>query len=467
MTAKQSIGASGLHREIGAIQATALVAGGTIGTSIFIIPSAVAQSAGTPISALAIWVAAGLLALIASLCLAELSSVIPQAGGTYAFLKRAYPFPVIPFSFAWMMCFAYGPGAMAVVATMSAGFVSPYLKAALHLAHDPARPVALAMLLGAGAVNAFGVRIGGAAQTLLTVVKVALLVSLIAAAFIFLRPSLEGLFAATAAPEQRNLSLTSVTSALMLCMFSYSGSHFVTLVGGEVRNPERVIPLAIFFGAAIVMTLYLALNAAIFLTLPFEQIAGSKRISFELMDAALGPAGAAFAALAVFVSGAAVLNAQCLGYPRILFSLAQDGLFFRAAAQVHPRTGSPIAAIAIFTMVAMAYVFSGSYSEILGYVAFVSQLFTVLMVVGVILMRRREPALPRPYRAWGYPWTPILFILVMAAYLASLLITKTSSVLVGIGVVAAGLPFYAFARGRARRGIEREPAAEEWKQGKS
>ena len=255
MAAKQPIGAPGLHREIGAIQATALVAGGTIGTSIFIIPSAVAQSAGTPVSALAIWVAAGLLALIASLCLAELSSVIPQAGGTYAFLKRAYPFPVIPFSFAWMMCFAYGPGAMAVVATMSAGFVSPYLKAALHLAHDPARPVALAMLLGAGVVNAFGVRIGGAAQTLLTVVKVALLVSLIAAAFIVLSPSLEGLFAATAAPGQKSLSLTSVTSALMLCMFSYSGSHFVTLVGGEVRNPERVIPLAIFLGAAIVMTL--------------------------------------------------------------------------------------------------------------------------------------------------------------------------------------------------------------------
>ena len=115
----------------------------------------------------------------------------------------------------------------------------------------------------------------------------------------------------------------------------------------------------------------------------------------------------------------------------------------------------------------MTYVFSGSYSEILGYVAFVSQLFTVLMVVGVILMRRREPALPRPYRAWGYPWTPILFILVMAAYLASLLITKTSSVLVGIGVVAAGLPFYAFARGRARRRIGRAPAAEEWEQGMS
>jgi APA family basic amino acid/polyamine antiporter len=197
-----------------------------------------------------------------------------------------------------------------------------------------------------------------------------------------------------------------------------------------------------------VATLYLAFNIAIFTTLDFASVAGSKRIAFDLMSAALGPKGAAVAAVTVFTSGVAVLNAQCLGYPRILFALASDGLVARRIAAVHPITRAPVAAITICSVCAAIYVFSGSYAEILGYSSFVSQLFTTLMVLSLVILRYREPHLRRPYRVWGYPWTPGLFIAVSVAYLVGLAVTRTTSALVGILIVAAGVPVYFYFRGR-------------------
>lgn len=421
--------------------AIALVVGGTIGTSIFIIPSEVARNAGSPAWALAAWVLAGLMAAISALCLAETAAAIPATGGPYAFLKRSYPGELLPFSYAWMTCFAYGPGAMAVVAIMSGGFVAPYLQSWLHLPSAPIHAVAVALLAAVAIVNIVGVRLGGWVQTLLTVGKCALMAFMIAVALIFLSPDLSRVAAAPAVSSQ-GPTAEGFTSALLLCFFCFSGAHLLTLVGGEIRRPGRAIPLAIFVGVAIVTALYIVLNLSIFAVTPFDQLTGSKRIAFDVMERGLGPVGGLIAAVTVFTSGAGVLNAQCLGYPRILFMLADDGLFFRGPALVHPKTHTPAVAIAVLTVLAAGYLFTGTYADILGYGAFVSQLFVTLVVASVFVLRIREPDLVRPYRVWGYPWTPLVFVLAMAAYLLSLLITKTTTVLVGIVIVTAGVPVY-------------------------
>jgi APA family basic amino acid/polyamine antiporter len=259
-----------LRRRFGAFTAAALVVGGTIGTSIFVIPSAVAAAAGSPGMALAVWTAAGLLAATASLCLAELAAAIPETGGVYAFLRRAWRSELVAFSYAWMMCFAYGPAAMAVVATMSATFAAPYLERALGRSAEPVRATALALIGLAALVNVVGARAGGLVQAALTFAKVALLLAVIAVPLALSGIDLEQIAAQPRAPD-----VGGVAGALMLCLFAYSGSHFVTLVGGEVRDPGRAIPRAILGGAAVVMGLYLLFNLAILASLPFEAVAGS------------------------------------------------------------------------------------------------------------------------------------------------------------------------------------------------
>lgn len=443
-------GPPSLRRVLGNVEATALVVGGTIGTSIFVIPSAVAANTGTPVLALATWCIAGLLAFAAGLCLAELSSAIPETGGTYAFLRRAFRSRLVPFSFAWMISFVYGPGAMAVVAIMSATFAAPYVAAALQLDHEPIREIALILLASVFVVNVLGVRVGGLVQSVLTLSKVILLVALIVIAFAFL----ESDFSILAQPVEQSISTftwSGLTSALLLCVFSFSGAHFVTLVAGEVRSPGTTIPRAIITGMLIVTVLYLLFNFSILSTLPFATVTSSQRIAIDLMDAALGPMGAAFAAATVFTSGVAVLNAQCLGYPRVLYSLAKDGFFLDPIGKVQATTKAPAAAIAVCIACAAIYLFSGTYTDVLGYMSFVIQLSTTLMVLSVVLLRLREPDLVRPYRVWGYPWTPIVFIAASTTYLVALVVTKTSTVLVGILVVAAGFPFYLAFRARARR----------------
>lgn len=444
----QDGGGPDLRRRLGPVEATALVTGGVIGTSVFVIPSAVAAAAGSPGLALAVWFIAGLLAAVSALCLAELSAAIPRTGGIYAFLKQAYPSELVAFSYGWMMSTVYGPGAMAVVATMSATFIGPYLRTALGLAHEPVRATALALLAAASIVNIVGVRAGGFVQAVLTSAKVLLLTLLIVVPLLVMDPDMGRI--AVRSEGEGAVTIAGVTGALMLCTFSFSGAHFLTLVGGEVRRPERTIPLAITLGMGAVLALYLLFNVVIFATLPFTVVATSERIAFDLMGAALGPAGAAIAAATVFTSGVAVLNAQCLGYPRILYSLSRDGLLFSEAAVVDRRTGAPVVAIVACTLCAAMYVFSGTYADILGYVGFVSQFFMLLMVLSVILLRRRMSDMPRPYRVWGYPWTPLAYLAVMASYLVSLLVTKTGQVAVGLFVVAAGLPVYAVFRRRIR-----------------
>lgn len=438
----------GLNRSLRLPSAIALVVGGTIGTSIFIIPSAVAARAGSPGWALAAWIVAGLLSAISALCLAELAAAIPATGGSYAYLKRAFPGELVPFSFAWMMCFAYGPGAMAVVASMSAGFVSPYIQTSLGLEAAPTRHVAVALLAAVTVVNILGVRIGGWIQTALTVGKCLLMALMIMVALLFISPDIGRLGLVSA--QGSGASASGFTSALLLCLFSFSGAHFVTLVAGEVKQPGRSIPISIFTGFGLVTVLYLTLNVAIFVALPFAEVIGSEKIAFDLMEKGLGPVGGLIATATVFTSGVAVLNAQCLGYPRILFSLAEDDLFFSGPALVNPLTRTPAIAIVVLGLLSGVYLFSGTYSDILGYAAFVSQLFVMLMVASVIVLRRREPGLVRPYKVWGYPWTPLIFIVAMGTYLVSLLVTKAATVVVGVIIVAAGVPVYLhFKRRRA------------------
>ena len=397
---------------------------------------------GSPLLVFITWVVAGLLAGAAALCFAELSAAMPETGGTYVFLRRAYNSELIPFAFAWMICFAYGTGAIAVVAIMAATFLVPVLSSFGLDTAEFVNEVAVVLIVLLTLLNSRGVRHGGLTQNVLTALKVSLLllVILIPLFLIDVEPArlLQGGFG----DESPAATLKNVGNAMILCLFAYSGAYFVTHVAEEVREPEKNIPRAIIVGFLIVFGLYLLANITYMTTMSFTDVQSSEQLASDVMARALGPIGAVVTAFVIFCSAVGVLNAQLLNYPRIVFALARDGYFFKSIARVNARSRAPSNAIVLVGILASVFALSGGYVEILGYIAFVIHFFVSLAVLALIVLRIREPDLPRPYKVWGYPFTPVAFLLVSAVYLYNLIVSKPVAVMIGVGIVLVGVPFY-------------------------
>jgi APA family basic amino acid/polyamine antiporter len=209
-----------------------------------------------------------------------------------------------------------------------------------------------------------------------------------------------------------------------------------------VRDPGRTLSRAILIAMAVVLVTYLALNVAFVWVLPFDQLAASPRVAADAMAAAVGPRAADLTAVVVLLSALGTLNAQLLNYPRITFALASDGLFFRAAGRVDPVRRVPVGAIVLVGVWASVLALAGNYRQILGWAAFVNQAFMALTVLGLFILRRTMPSLPRPFRVPLYPVTPLAYLLILVWYLGTLLLTRLPEVVIGIAIVAAGLPFY-------------------------
>jgi len=431
-----------LVKGLGQLEATTLVVGGIIGTTIFLITSNIAGLVGSPLLVFVTWIVAGLLAGAAALCFAELSAAMPETGGTYVFLRRAYNSELISFAFAWMICFAYGTGAIAVVAIMAATFLVP-VAAAFEIdiaAYVNETAVFLIVLLTL--LNSRGVRHGGLTQNVLTALKISLLLLVVLIPLILIDSQPARLVQGGFGNDGLGTTLQNVNDAMILCLFSYSGAYFVTHVAEEVREPHKNIPRAIIVGFLIVFGLYLLANVTYMSTMSFADVQSSEHIASDVMDRALGPKGAVVTAFVIFCSAVGVLNAQLLNYPRIVFALARDGYFFQRIAKISERSRAPSNAILLVGVISSIFALSGGYVEILGYIAFVIHFFICLAVVAVIVLRIREPELPRPYKVWGYPFTPVAFLLVSAVYLFNLIVTKPISVMIGVGIVLVGVPFF-------------------------
>ena len=329
-----------------------------------------------------------------------------------------------------------------MVAIVAGSFLMPVLQGLDIIEGNYPRQAAIALIVFLAILNARGIRHGGITQNLITVTKVSLMLAVIVVPLVFIDVRTTNFLQAEVSNAGILASSQNVGTALILCLFSYSGAFFITHVAEEVREPQRNIPKAIIGGFLIVFVLYLLINVTYLTTMTFEDVKSSTHIASDVMARALGPAGAILTSFIVFVSAAGVVNAQLLNYPRIPFALAKDGLFFRPIANVSEKRRTPRNAIMLVGTWASLLVLAGSYSEILGFVAFVIHFFICLAVLAVIILRIREPGLVRPYKVWGYPWTPVLFLIVSAGYLVNLIVTKPGSVFIGVAIVLAGLPFY-------------------------
>lgn len=430
--------AEGLPRTLGLGSATALVVGITIGSGIFRSPAGIAQKVGDPLLFMALWVGGGLLALAGALSLAELAAAFPESGGYYAYLRESWGRPVA-FLFGWTQLVLLRASAIGGIA-LACGQYTLRMLGVDPLAHAlTAELVSALAIVVAASANIAGARIGAAIVNASSSAKFVALVGLSGVALLLggAHGGSVAHFAASAPVTMSGFGL-----ALVSVLWAYDGFGDVSFAGGEVQAPQRTLPRAIIGGTLGVVVAYVLVNAGYVYVLSMPAVAGSPLVAADTMTAIVGPAGAALVSMLVALSTFGALNADFLGSPRVFFAMADDGLFFKAIARVHPRFQTPHVAILLTAVLSTLLVFSRSFEALTETFVIAIWPFYGLCVAGIFRLRRSRPELARPYRVAGYPIVPALFLVAVVGFLLNALISEPVATGVTFAIILAGLPIY-------------------------
>jgi APA family basic amino acid/polyamine antiporter len=434
-----------LPRVLGPWSVIGIVMGTMIGSGIFLVPSSMAAILQSPLLMLAVWVVGGVLSFFGALAMSELGAAYPQAGGMYIYLREAYG-PLVAFLFGWTLFLVIDAGSMA---TLAVAFSSKYLPQFIDLGPWGMKAVAVLLLVTLAAINYLGVKWGALVQNLFTIIKTAAIIILIGTVFIFGKGSISNFTAGSGGTLQGGI-IGAFGVALVAALWALKGWESSTFIAGEVKNPEKNLPLGIFAGMATVILLYLAANLAYLYVLPVADVAKSTRVASDAMNAAVGPVGATFIAIAILFSIAGACNGHVMTGPRVYFAMARDGVFFKGASKVHPKFLTPYVAIIAVVAWASLLCLTGTFEQLFTYVVFGLWIFFGLTVTAVFILRKKRPDLPRPYRTWGYPVTPALFVLAALFISVNSLINTFWNSFAGLGIIALGLPAYFFWRWQSR-----------------
>jgi basic amino acid/polyamine antiporter, APA family len=424
---------SNLPRKLGLIDALSIVIGMVIGGGIFLVPNLVARELKSATAILAVWIFAGVISFFGALACAELGTALPSTGGQYVFLREAYG-PMVGFLCGWSMFLVARTAQVAWLAVTMALYVSYFVPLSAPVS-KLLGICAIALFTG---INYRGVTAGAIVQKTFTLAKVAGLLVIISSAILW------GGKAASSPPEgaATGLSVSTFGIALIASLLAYDGWVQLSFVAGEIRNPQRNVFFALSLGSIACIAIYLLANVAYLRVLPIAQIAASNHVGATVAERVLGSSGGSLVSLIILLSIIGTLNGCFLTSPRIYFAQARDGLFFRKFAEVHPRYHTPGFAILAQGIWSAVLVVSGSYETLLDYAMFAIWLSYGLMVAGVIVLRYRQPGLARPYRMWGYPVTPALFVGITCWFLANMLMTRPAPSVAGLLLIATGIPVY-------------------------
>ncbi len=429
-----------LPRRLGLWSAAAVLVGTTIGSGIFRVPSTVVADVGTVGASALLWVVGGLVALFGALTIAELAAMFPRSGGIYVYLREAYG-PLPAFLFGWTELIVIRPSALGAVAMIFAAYLSNFLP----LGDAGTRVAAAVAIAVVGFANLRSVLLGATVQNASTAAKVSALLLLALMAFAF------GDFAAGALAGPISFSPTTWGAfgiALVAVMWAYDGWADLTFMAGEVKEPGRNLPRALLGGTIAILVIYLAVNAAYFWVLPLDRMATSELVAADAATVVFGRAGASIVAALVMLSTFGTLNGSTMTGPRIFWAMAEDGLFFRPVAAVHPTWKTPYAAIGLACLLGIGYVSIRTFEQLAD--AFILGIwpFYALGVGAVFILRRRSPNAERPYRCVGYPVVPIIFLAASVLMLLNAVIQEPVSTLIGFGIILAGVPVFYLWKGR-------------------
>jgi amino acid transporter len=473
-----------LPRVLGPVVALCTIVGSVIGSGIFIVPARVAREVGSMGPIVLAWIVGGLFSLAGALTLAELAAMLPHAGGPYVYLKRAYG-SLMAFLFGWTEFLVIRAGSIATLASAFALYAAQLVPAPGGMRHEFWQMVlAVGAMTTVAVINVCGTRLGGGVQVVGTVLKVGALGLMIVLPFLLGKAHIANL--ATAGPRDSGGSLfTGVMVAMVGILWAYDGWVNTSSLAEEIRDPDRNIPRAMGLGMAILIAIYLTMTVVYHLVLPMDVIAsaatekGSPRVVAAVFCQVLvGPVGLVAISLTVMCSTLISLNGNALSGPRAYFAMARDGLFPAALSRVHPRFGTPANAVVAQAVWSILLTVLGTlmivvpppaggglpgaivrawtklhetplYDVMYNYVIFGGTVIYTLTITSVFVLRQRHPDWPRPYRTWGYPVTPLLYLAASALLMSSMLQNTPFESVAGLGIILAGAPAYLlFRRGR-------------------
>jgi amino acid transporter len=451
-----------LVRGLGAWASAAIVVGTMIGTGIFLKPAEMAREGRSVSVVFAAWIVGAILSIFGAFSFAELGSMIPEAGGEYAYLRRGFG-PVYGFLFGWTHSIVGRPSSLASIAAGMMRFLSflfPVIALPLFTIHIAipgltgwikpydfvftwAQPLAVGWLLIMTGVNYLGVRLGGAVQVFLTSIKIMSVVIVIGVAFFSHAPAPR---AADPFWPSAGMGTGAIFSAflatLAAALWAYDGWEDLNLVGSEVENPQKNFPRALVGGVGFVAVIYLLFSAACLKVLPFESVAASPHIASDVVQTIAGPLAATWITIAMAISALGSMNSSVLSGARVGYAMARDGIFFKIVGGIHPKFRTPNRSLIFQGILASLMALTGTFEELTNLFIFAGWIFYGFAVVALFRMRKTEPDLPRPYRCWGYPWVPGLFVAGALALTFNIWLERPGRSTIGLLLILAGLPFY-------------------------
>lgn len=446
-----------LIKGLGPWAAMAMVVGHIIGTGVFLKPREMADATHSVGLIFVVWVVGGALSLAGALTVAELGASMPHAGGPYVYLKRGLG-PTWGFLFGWMNNLIGKPSSISTIAAGFLIFLSfffPWMKETLFTLNIPvpgsshpyvfnftwAQPLAALAIIFMTFINYLGVRLAGQLQVVLTVIKVSSILAVVILGFMLAKPGDPSAWLVFPATFSAGV-LTGFFVAMAGALWAYDGWIDITYAGSEVQNPQKNIPRAVVGGTVIVGTIYMAANAIYFYVLPGEVVAQVQNVASETVRVFAGPGAAAWITAAMVISAFTTLNSSILTGARVPYAMAREGVFFRKTGTIHPQYHTPAGALVFQGVMASLMVLTGQFDELANLYIFVQWIFYALTVASVFGLRKREPNLERPYRAWGYPVVPILFILGALGLTVSLFLSMPGRSTIGLLIMLSGLFFY-------------------------
>jgi basic amino acid/polyamine antiporter, APA family len=458
----------GLVRALGLWDSTLLVIGLVIGSAVFMVTGGsdgVARLLPSPGALLLGWIAGGLLSFAGALVFAELGASLPNAGGQYLFLREAYG-DLVGFLYGWSLFAVIHTGSLAALAVGYAEYFGsfvpalgtdrilmvlplPFLPHGLPIAAGQLNAVFVIVVLSV--INYFGVKEGSVFQGIVTVMKIGSFAGFIFLGVLVGRGSLSHFTmtvpaaAGAAAPAAAGgITFGSFVLAMIAMLWAYEGWNNITFTAGEIRDPQRNLPLSLVLGMSAVTLIYVGMNLVYVYAMPVGDMIATPRIGETAAAVLFGGAAAKLMAFAVLVSVFGCISATVISGPRVFYAMAQDGLFFRGLAKVHPRYRTPARAIVWQAVWSGALCLSGTYTRLYTFVIFAAVLFYALAGASVIVLRRTRPDWPRPYKTWGYPFTPLVYVALCVVVLVNTLWSQPVESGIGLAILAAGLPAYLY-----------------------
>ncbi|MBV7274616.1 amino acid permease [Clostridium sp. PL3] len=420
-------------REMGLFSAVSIIAGIMIGSGIFFIGTFVLQrSHNAPGFSLLVWLAGGVVSLLAGLCYAELGAAMPRSGGAYIYLREAYG-PLVAFLSGWTMFWVAGSGSIAALAVG----LGTYFSALYPLSSIAIKIFAIAIIIFLTAINCLGIKFGSLIQNIFMVGKLVPILIIIVL----------GLALGT---QHNSMTLSPGTGnftgifavALIASLWAYEGWTNLNTVAEEIKNPRKNLPLAIIIAITGVTAIYILFNYALLRVLPASVIASDAKPGATAAISLLGSAGGVLVTIGAFLSIFGSCNGCVLTFPRLYYAMAKDGLFFKWFENIHPEHKTPIPALIASAVVSILLIFTGSFQQLTTMVVFSQWIFYILAICSVFILRKKYPKMERPYKVWGYPVLPILVIIVSSFILINTLFEDLHSSLIGLLVPLIGIPVY-------------------------